>query len=201
MMTLYSGITCPFSHRCRFVLFEKGMDFEIKDIDTFNKPEDLAVINPYNQVPVLVERDLILYESNIINEYLDERFPHPQLMPADPVMRGRGRLVLFRLEKELFVHVATLENQAATAKEQAKAREAIAQGLTMIAPAYAKNKYVLGDDFSMIDVALAPLLWRLEHYDIKLGKSAAPILKSAERIFQRPAFAEALTPAEKAMRK
>ena len=198
MMTLYSGITCPFSHRCRFVLFEKGMDFEIKDIDTFNKPEDLAVINPYNQVPVLVERDLILYESNIINEYLDERFPHPQLMPADPVMRGRGRLVLFRLEKELFVHVATLENQAATAKEQAKAREAIAQGLTMIAPAYAKNKYVLGDDFSMIDVALAPLLWRLEHYDIKLGKSAAPLLKSAERIFQRPAFAEALTPAEKA---
>ena len=201
MMTLYSGITCPFSHRCRFVLFEKGMDFEIKDIDTFNKPEDLAVINPYNQVPVLVERDLILYESNIINEYLDERFPHPQLMPADPVMRGRGRLVLFRLEKELFVHVATLENQAATAKEQAKAREAIAQGLTMIAPAYAKNKYVLGDDFSMIDVALAPLLWRLEHYDIKLGKSAAPLRKSAERIFQRPAFAEALTPAEKAMRK
>ena len=201
MMTLYSGITCPFSHRCRFVLFEKGMDFEIKDIDTFNKPEDLAVINPYNQVPVLVERDLILYESNIINEYLDERFPHPQLMPADPVMRGRGRLVLFRLEKELFVHVATLENQAATAKEQAKAREAIAQGLTMIAPAYAKNKYVLGDDFSMIDVALAPLLWRLEHYDIKLGKSVAPLLKSAERIFQRPAFAEALTPAEKAMRK
>ena len=201
MMTLYSGITCPFSHRCRFVLFEKGMDFEIKDIDTFNKPEDLAVINPYNQVPVLVERDLILYESNIINEYIDERFPHPQLMPADPVMRGRGRLVLFRLEKELFVHVATLENQAATAKEQAKAREAIAQGLTMIAPAYAKNKYVLGDDFSMIDVALAPMLWRLEHYDIKLGKSAAPLLKSAERIFQRPAFAEALTPAEKAMRK
>ena len=201
MMTLYSGITCPFSHRCRFVLFEKGMDFEIKDIDTFNKPEDLAVINPYNQVPVLVERDLILYESNIINEYLDERFPHPQLMPADPVMRGRGRLVLFRLEKELFIHVATLENPAATNKEQAKAREAIAQGLTMIAPSYAKNKYVLGDDFSMIDVALAPLLWRLTHYDIKLGKSAAPLLKSAERIFQRPAFAEALTPAEKAMRK
>ena len=201
MMTLYSGITCPFSHRCRFVLFEKGMDFEIKDIDTFNKPEDLAIINPYNQVPVLVERDLILYESNIINEYIDERFPHPQLMPADPVMRGRGRLVLFRLEKELFVHVATLENPAATNKEQAKAREAIAQGLTMIAPSYAKNKYVLGDDFSMIDVALAPLLWRLTHYDIKLGKSAAPLLKSAERIFQRPAFAEALTPAEKAMRK
>ena len=88
MMTLYSGITCPFSQRCRFVLYEKGMDFEIKDVDVFNKPEDLALMNPYNQVPVLVERDLILHESNIINEYIDERFPHPQLMPGDPVMRG-----------------------------------------------------------------------------------------------------------------
>lgn len=200
-MTLYSGITCPFSHRCRFVLFEKGMDFEIKDVDVFNKPEDLAIMNPYNQVPVLVERDLILFESNIINEYIDERFPHPQLMPGDPVMRGRGRLVLFRLEKELFAHVKTLENPASLPKEVSKAREAISNGLTMIAPAFAKNKYVLGDEFSMIDVALAPLLWRLDHYEIKLSKSAAPILKSAERIFQRPAFIDALTPAEKAMRK
>lgn len=201
MMTLYSGITCPFSHRCRFVLYEKGMDFEIKDVDVFNKPEDLVLMNPYNQVPILVERDLVLFESNIINEYIDERFPHPQLMPGDPIMRGRGRLVLHRLEKELFVHVQTLENSASTSKAQAAAREAIANGLTMIAPAFAKNKYVLGDEFSMIDVALAPLLWRLDYYDIKLGKSAAPILKSAERIFQRQAFIDALTPAEKAMRR
>ena len=201
MMTLYSGITCPFSHRCRFVLYEKGMDFEIKDVDICNKPEDLAVMNPYNQVPVLVERDLVLHESNIINEYIDERFPHPQLMPGDPVMRGRGRLVLYRMEKELFSLVQILENPASTNKEQAKAREAIGNGLTMLAPSFSKNKYILGDDFSMIDVALAPLLWRLDHYDIKLGKSAAPLLKYAERIFQREAFIDALTPAEKAMRK
>ena len=201
MMTLYSGITCPFSQHCRFVLYEKGMDFEIKDVDIFNKPEDLAVMNPYNQVPVLVERDLILHESNIINEYIDERFPHPQLMPGDPVMRGRGRLVLFRMEKELFNFVHVLENPNATNKEQAKAREAIGNGLTMLAPAFAKSKYILGEDFSMIDVALSPLLWRLDHYDIKLGKSAAPLLKYAERIFQREAFIEALTPAEKAMRR
>ena len=89
MMVLYSGTTCPFSQRCRFVLFEKGMDFEIRDVDLYNKPEDISIMNPYGQVPVLVERDLILYESNIINEYIDERFPHPQLMPADPVMRAR----------------------------------------------------------------------------------------------------------------
>ena len=101
MMTLYSGTTCPFSQRCRNVLYEKGMDFQIIDVDLHNKPEDLAVMNPYNQVPVLVERDLILYESNIINEYIDDRFPHPQLMPADPVMRARARLFLFRFEREL----------------------------------------------------------------------------------------------------
>ncbi len=201
MMTLYSGITCPFSQRCRFVLYEKGMDFEIKDVDIFNKPEDLAVMNPYNQVPVLVERDLILYESNIINEYIDERFPHPQLMPGDPVMRGRGRLVLHRMEKELFSLVQILENAESTNKEQAKAREAICNGLTLLAPAFSKNKYILGDEFSMIDVALSPLLWRLDYYDIKLGKTAAPLLKYAERIFQREAFIEALTPAEKAMRR
>ena len=102
MMTLYSGTTCPFSQRCRIVLYEKGMDFQIVDVDLYNKPEDLAVMNPYNRVPVLVERDLILYESNIINEYIDDRFPHPQLMPADPVMRARARLFLFRFEQELF---------------------------------------------------------------------------------------------------
>ncbi len=110
MMVLYSGTTCPFSQRCRFVLFEKGMDFEIRDVDLFNKPEDINVMNPYGQVPILVERDLVLYESNIINEYIDERFPHPQLMPADPVMRARTRLFLFNFERELFVHVQALEN-------------------------------------------------------------------------------------------
>ncbi len=169
MMVLYSGTTCPFSQRCRFVLFEKGMDFEIKDVDLFNKPEDINVMNPYGQVPVLVERDLILYESNIINEYIDERFPHPQLMPADPVARARTRLFLFNFERELLVLL--------------------------------KNKYMLGDDFSMLDVAIAPLLWRLDHYGIEVPKSAVPLMKYAERIFSRPAFIEALTPSEKVMRR
>src|ERR1051326_6734786 len=105
MMQLYSGTTCPFSHRCRFVLYEKGMDFQVIDVDLYNKPEDIAVMNPYNRLPVLVERDLILYESNIINEYIDERFPHPQLMPADPVMRARARLMLFNMEVELFSQI------------------------------------------------------------------------------------------------
>ena len=203
MMVLYSGTTCPFSQRCRFVLFEKGMDFEIRDVDLFNKPEDVNVMNPYGQVPILVERDLILYESNIINEYIDERFPHPQLMPGDPVARARVRLFLFNFEKELFVHVSTLESRASSANEKAmeKARAAIRDRLTQLVPIFTKNRFMLGDDFSMLDVSIAPLLWRLDHYGIDLPKSAAPLAKYAERIFQRPAYIEALTPSEKVMRK
>jgi RNA polymerase-associated protein len=199
MMVLYSGTTCPFSQRCRLVLFEKGMDFEIRDVDLFNKPEDISTMNPYGQVPILVERDLVLYESNIINEYIDERFPHPQLMPADPLQRARARLMLFNFEKELFIHVHTLENDKGpnAVKAQEKARLEIRDRLTQLAPLFVKNKYMLGDEFSMLDVAVAPLLWRLDHYGIELSKTAAPIMKYAERIFSRPAYIEALTPSEK----
>ena len=203
MMVLYSGTNCPFSQRCRLVLFEKGMDFEIRDVDLFNKPEDISVMNPYGQVPILVERDLILYESNIINEYIDERFPHPQLMPPDPFARARARLFLFNFEKELFVHVNVLENEKNKSATPVldKARLSIRDRLTQLAPVFVKNKYMLGEEFSMLDVAIAPLLWRLEHYGIDLSRNAAPLLKYAERIFSRPAYIEALTPSEKVMRR
>src|SRR6516225_6355347 len=169
MMVLYSGTTCPFSHRCRFVLFEKGMDFEIRDVDLYNKPEDINVMNPYGQVPILVERDLIL----------------------------------LNFEKELFVHVSTLESRASKGNEKAleKARSHIRDRLTQLAPVFLKNKFMLGENFSMLDVAIAPLLWRLDYYGIDLSKNAAPLLKYAERIFSRPAYIEALTPSEKVMRK
>ena len=198
-MTLYSGTTCPFSQRCRIVLYEKGMDFQITDVDLFNKPEDLAVMNPYNRVPVLVERDLVLYESNIINEYIDDRFPHPQLMPADPVMRARARLFLFQFEVELFSQIEALEH--GNAKAQDKARAHVSDRLVQMAPVFTKQKHMLGDEFSMLDVAISPLLWRLDYYGIALPKSAAPIMKYAERLFSRPAFIDALTPSEKVMRK
>lgn len=199
MMTLYSGNTCPYSQRCRIVLFEKGMDFEVIDVDLQNKPEDLALMNPYNRVPVLIERDLVLYEANIINEYIDERFPHPQLMPADPVMRARARLFLFTFEQDLFSHVNAIELGSKTVAD--KARVIVRDHLTQIAPIFAKQKYMLNDDFSMLDVTIAPLLWRLEHYDIQLPKQAVNLLKYAERLFSRTAFIDALTPNEKAMRK
>ena len=198
MMKLYSGETCPFSQRCRIVLFEKGMDFEVIDVDLFNKPDDLAQMNPYNRVPVLVERDLVLYESTIINEYIDERFPHPQLMPPDPVMRAKARLILYSFEKELFAHIKVLEKGGDEAR---LAREHVRDQLLKMAPVLAKRKYILSDDFSMLDVAIAPLLWRLDRYEISLGKTAAPLMKYAERIFSRQGFIDALTPAEKVMRK
>jgi stringent starvation protein A len=199
MMILYSGTSCPFSQRCRIVLYEKGMDFEIKDIDLHEKPEVIAAMNPYNQVPILVERDLTLYESNIINEYIDERFPHPQLMPADPVMRARARLMLFNMERDLFGLLPDIAR--GTPKVAEKARTIIRDSLTQIAPMFAKQKFLLGDDYSMLDVALAPLLWRLDYLGIHLPKQGTPLLKYAERIFARPAFIDALTPVEKAMRK
>jgi stringent starvation protein A len=199
MMKLYSGSVDPFSHRCRIVLFEKGMDFEVIDVDLANKTEDLAVLNPYGSVPVLVERDLVLSEANIINEYIDERFPHPQLMPADPVMRARARLFLYSFERDLFSHIKDLES----VDEEAvvKARKTVRDNLTQLVPIFSKQDYLLGNDYSMLDVAVTPLLWRLEHYGIEMPNQAAPLLKYAERLFARPLYADAMTPSEKVMRR
>ncbi|MFA6062625.1 MAG: glutathione S-transferase N-terminal domain-containing protein [Gallionella sp.] len=198
MMILYSGTVCPYSHRCRIVLFEKGMDFEVIDVDLMHKSEDLAAINPYNKVPVLVERDLVLLEANIINEYIDERFPHPQLMPPDPVMRGRARLFLHRFEQELYSYIAAIEQGGKAAD---KARAAVRDNLSQLSQILSKQKFLLGNEFSMLDVAIAPLLWRLDHYGIQMGKDAAPLMKYAERLFSRQGFIDSLTPSERAMRK
>jgi RNA polymerase-associated protein len=197
-MKLYSNSTDPFSHRCRIVLFEKGMDFEVVDVDLTNKPEDLSTLSPYSDYPVLVERDLILTDANIINEYIDERFPHPQLMPPDPVMRARARLFLKDFESQLFINMSDLESQDAEVSESA--RKKVTDILMQISPILGKQAYLLHEEYSMLDVAIAPLLWRLEHYNIKLPSSCAPLLKYADKIFQRPLFEEAMSPSEKAMR-
>jgi len=116
-MKLYSNSTDPFSHRCRIVLFEKGMDFEVIDVDLTNQSEDLSILSPYSNAPVLVERDLVLTDANIINEYIDERFPHPQLMPPDPVMRARARLFLKDFESELFIHMHDMDSSDQSKKQ------------------------------------------------------------------------------------
>ncbi len=197
-MRLYSGTVCPYSHRCRIVLFEKGMDFEVIDVDLMDKSEDVTAVNPYSKVPVLVERDLVLTEANIINEYIDERFPHPQLMPADPVMRGRARLFLHRFEQELYSNVNVIMQGGKTAD---KSRAIIRDNLGQLSQILSKQKFLLGTDFSMLDVAVAPLLWRLDHFGIQMGKDAAPLMKYSERLFSRQGFIDSLTPAERAMRK
>ena len=150
-------------------------------------------------VPVLVERDLVLYEANIINEYIDERFPHPQLMPPDPVMRGRARLFLHRFEQEIYSQIESIEQGAPKVAD--KARAIIRDNLTQLAQILTAQKFLLGDEFSMLDVAIAPLLWRLDHYGIQMGKDAAPLMKYAERLFSRQGFIDSLTASERAMRK
>jgi RNA polymerase-associated protein len=198
MMKLYSNTTDPFSHRCRIVLFEKGMDFEVIDVDLADKSEDLSILSPYSDSPVLEERDLVLTDPNIINEYIDERFPHPQLMPADPVMRARARLFLKDMENELFIHMKDLESKETKKRESAK--KIVTNTLIMLSPILDKQLFLLHDEYSMLDVAMAPLLWRLDHYGIKLGNQSKALLKYADKIFTRPLFEEAMSPAEKAMR-
>lgn len=197
-MKLYSNSTDPFSHRCRIVLFEKGMDFEVIDVDLTNKPEDLAVLSPYSDFPVLVERELVLTDANIINEYIDERFPHPQLMPPDPVMRARARLFLKDFENQLFIYMHDLESEDKSLQDSA--RKSVTEVLIQISPILGKQAYLLHEEYSMLDVAIAPLLWRLDHYGIKLPTNCASLLKYAEKLFKRPLFDEAMSPSEKAMR-
>ena len=150
---------------------------------------------------ILMERDLTLYQSTIINEYIDERFPHPQLMPADPIMRARARLFIYTFERELFSFVRLLEKRDADEKRKMIARAQIREQLIQLSPILSKHKYLMGDEFTMLDITLAPLLWRLGLYGIDLPSSAAPLLKYAETVFARNSFIDSMTPSEKVMRR
>ncbi|MBP3438157.1 MAG: glutathione S-transferase N-terminal domain-containing protein [Sutterella sp.] len=200
MMVLYSGMTCPFSHSCRFVLYEKGCEFEIQDIDMF-QPIDVSSLNPYGEVPILRERDLTLYQADVINNYIDERFPHPQLMPPDPMQRARARLFSYVLNREVFSHVRLLENRNATEEMHNAARNKLRDQLTVIGTRLNAGAYLLGEEFTLLDVSLAPVLWRLDHYGIELPRTAAPLMTYGERLFSRPAFIDSMTPSERVMRR
>lgn len=198
IMTLYAGKSDPYSHRTRIVLFEKDVECQLIEVDVTKKPRELADLNPYNQVPTLVDRDLVLYESNIINEYLDERLPHPPLMPVDPVSRARARLMLLRFDRDWYSLLPDIEGGDKKAAQ--RTRTVIRDGLSVISPVFKDQAYVLGEEFSLVDCALAPLLWRLDFYGIELPRQAKPILDYAERLFARKAFKLSLTDAEKEMR-
>jgi RNA polymerase-associated protein len=197
IMTLYSGTTDPYSHRTRIVLFEKDVECQIIDVDVDNKPRELADLNPYNQVPTMVDRDLVLYESLIIMEYLDERLPHPPLMPVDPVNRARARMMLMRFDRDWYSLIPVI--MGADKRAATKARNTLRDGLTVISPVFRDQPYLLGEEMSLVDCSLAPILWRLHVYGIALPRQAKPIMDYAERMFGRKSFRTSLTEPEKEM--
>lgn len=198
VMTLFSDDSDVYSHRVRIVLAEKGINVDIVPVDPKDLPEDLIDLNPYNSVPTLVDRELVLYGSQVIMEYLDERFPHPPLMPVDPVSRATNRLMLHRIEQDLYgqLDIVLQGND----KAAAKAKKEIRDNLVMVSPIFESKPYFLSDEFSLVDCALAPLLWRLDVLGITLPKQAAPLQAYAQRIFAREAFQQSLTEAERELR-
>ncbi len=198
VMTLYSGANCPLSHRTRIVLAEKNVTAEIVMVEKNRLPEDLIDLNPYNTLPTLVDRDLALFNSKIIMEYLDERYPHPPLMPVEPVMRARTRLMLYRIDRDWYSQLPDILGK--DDKKAAKARKVIRDGLTVIAPIFEQKDFFISDEFSLLDCSVAPLLWRLPYYNIQLTAAAKPVLKYAERLFERESFQVSLTEAERELR-
>ncbi len=198
VMNLFSSATCPQSHRVRVVLAEKGITVEIIDVDGSEKPEDLIDLNPYNTVPTLVDRELVLYDPRAIMEYLDERFPHPPLMPVDPVSRARTRLALYRIEHDWYDLVPALESKGE--KTSSRARKQLRDSLTASAEVFAAKPFFLSDEFSLVDASIIPILWRLPRYRVELPRQAKPVLDYAARMFARESVRASLSEAEREMR-
>ena len=199
VMTLFSKPTCIHSHRTRLVLGEKNINIEISSVDGPDLPEDLMDLNPYHTVPTLVDRDLVLYDSRVIIEYLDERFPHPPLMPVDPVTRAQFRLALFRIETDWYQFAEQFDNDG-DRKLASKSRKMLRESILASVDLFAAKQYFLSDEFSLVDCSIAPILWRLPVYGIELGSQAEPIEMYMKRVFERRSFQESLTELEQEMR-
>jgi RNA polymerase-associated protein len=198
-MTLFSNPTCFHSHRALIVMAEKNIHIDLVDVDGVNITEYLLDLNPYHSVPTLVDRDLVLYDSRVIIEYLDERFPHPPLMPVDPVSRAQFRLALFRIEKDWYSQAQQIEN-AVDKRQAARARKVLTESIVASAEVFSIKKYFLSDDFSLVDCSIAPILWRLPSYDIQLGEEGVHIEGYMENVFSRPSFQESMSELEEEMR-
>lgn len=196
VMTLFSSMSDLYSHRVRIVLAEKGINFETVEVDPANPPEDLMDLNPYGIVPTLVDRDLVLYDAQVIMEYLDERFPHPPLMPVDPVSRAQSRMTLRRIQRDWDNCVDKLEQ----GKDKAKVAKELSDSLTVISPIFEQKPFFLSDDLSLLDCAVAPILWRLPVYGIELPLVAKPLINYAERLFELESFQASLTEQERDIR-
>ncbi|MBT1443836.1 stringent starvation protein A [Shewanella sp. JM162201] len=197
IMTLFSGADDLYSHQVRIVLAEKGVTVDVLQVDPNDMPEDLLELNPYNSVPTLVDRELVLYESRIIMEYLDERFPHPPLMPVYPVSRGQSRLMMHRIDTDWYTLVDRIKrNDRADA-----ARKELREGLIAISPLFGEMPFFMNEEFGLADCYLGPLLWRLPVLGIHLDTGVAKDIKAyMTRIFERESFKASLTEAEREMR-
>ncbi len=198
VMVLYSDSTSPAGHCVRLVLGEKDINVEINYVEDGERPEALIEINPYNSVLTLIDRDLVLYDAQIIMEYLDERFPHPPLLPVDPVTRAGNRQIRFRVLKDLYSLIDDIESSDSA--KSINAQKNMKDNLTAIAPAFMQKPYFMSDDYTLVDCCMAPLLWRLSKYGVKLPVSASPVEQYADRLFEREAFQSSLSEAEKEMR-
>lgn len=200
-MTFFSDPRDHYSHRVRMVLAEKGVTVDIVDVDPSNKPEDLAEINPYNSVPTLLDRDLVLYESTIIMEYLDERFPHPPLLPVYPVARAQSRLLIHRIEKDWSGRVDILMSGKGRETVIEKARKELRESIISVAPVFGEKPFFMSEEFTLVDCCVVPILWRLPVLDIKLPeRTTKSMQRYMQMMFERPSFRESLTDAELEMR-
>ncbi|MDF1781578.1 MAG: glutathione S-transferase N-terminal domain-containing protein [Alcanivoracaceae bacterium] len=200
-MTFFSNPTDHYCHRVRIVLAEKGVTVDIVDVEDGEKPEDLAQLNPYNEVPTLVDRELSLFQANVIMEYLDERFPHPPLLPVYPVARAQSRQLIHRIERDWCGNVdailAGVEKEASLAKRRKELRE----NLITIAPAFIEKPFFMNEEFTLVDCVVAPILWRLPLLGLDLPeKQCKPMFEYAERMFNRDSFQASLSEAERDMR-
>jgi RNA polymerase-associated protein len=197
-MALYSNDRSIECHRVRFVLAEKGINVEIIDVTHDESAQaDLAELNPYNETPTLVDRDLLLHDATVINDYLDERYPHPPLMPVDPVSRARLRLVHYRVLRDWYPQVTEIENGTPRKSEKAKAR--LKESIVAANDLFKEGNFLMGDELSLVDCTLAPLFWRLPVYGINLGKSGTAVQGYIQRLISRKSFKASLTRAEREM--
>jgi RNA polymerase-associated protein len=197
-IALYSHPNAVHSHRVRLVMAEKGVaNYAIVELRASEQSEDLTDLNPYHTLPTLVDRELVVYDPRIIIEYIDERYPHPPLMPVDPVARAQYRMAIFRMETDLYPLCDDLEGAPAVAR---KARARMTELLSPLAAEFASKRYI-GAEFSLLDCTLAPLLWRLGHYKVSLpGRYGERLERYATRLFSRPAFEASLSAEEAEMR-
>lgn len=197
VMTLFSDPACPYCHRVRMVLAEKKMTVEIVDVKATELPEEVLDANPYAAVPTLVDRELRLYESRIIMEYLDERFPHPPLMPIDPVARANTRIYMHRVDRDWSALLDRIVTGSGSEAEEA--RNALRDSLVATSPVFGAHPFFMSDEFSLVDCCVAPLLWRLPVLGVVLPSAASAAKEYARRLFDWPAFQESLTQTERDM--